>query len=250
MAQLLLGFDVGGSSIKAGVADVQAGVLTSELISAPTPRPSTPQAIMAMARELAQRLPSSGPIGLGYPGVVKQRRVRTAANIDTAWLGVDAFALVEQALGRPAYVLNDADAAGLAEMSWGAGRGAAGLVIVLTFGTGIGSAIFMDGGLVPNSEFGHVEWQGTDAEYVASARVRTELKLDLPSWVERVNGYLDYMNRLFWPDLFILGGGVSERYAEFAPLLKCDVEVKPAEFGAQAGVAGAALAAKRLVASG
>jgi polyphosphate glucokinase len=250
MARLLLGFDVGGSSIKAGVADVEAGALTTGLISAPTPQPSTPEAVLAAARGLAQRLPSSGPIGFGYPGVVKRRIVRTAANIDAAWLGVDAFGLVGQALGRPAYVLNDADAAGLAEMKWGAGRDASGLVIVLTFGTGIGSAIFMDGELVPNSEFGHVEWQGTDAEYVASARVRSELQLDFPSWVERVNGFLDYMNRLFWPDLFILGGGVSERYDEFAPLVKCDVEVRPAEFGPQAGVVGAALAARRLAPGG
>jgi polyphosphate glucokinase len=246
--KLLLGIDVGGSSIKAGALDMDAGRLAGELISAPTPQPSTPNAVMPVIAGLAARLPEAqGAAGLAFPSVVKQGKARTAANVDHSWLGVDGAELLKQTLGRPAVFLNDADAAGIAEMTWGAGRGAtAGTVIMLTFGTGIGTAVFIDGTLLPNSELGHMEIMGREAEKWASAHVRTVEKLDWPAWIGRVNVYLQSMQALFWPDLFILGGAVSERFEEFAPLLRCEAQIRPAQFAGQAGVIGAALAAAAL----
>jgi polyphosphate glucokinase len=242
----ILGIDVGGSSIKAGLVDVDKLRLVSELASLPTPQPAVPNAMMKTVAALAAQLPSQGPVGFAFPSVVKQGRARTAAHIDHAWVGVDGGELIQQTLGRPGVFLNDADAAGLAEMSCGAGRDTRGTVIMLTFGTGIGSAIFNDGILLPNTEFGHLELHGMDAEEWASARIRTQLNLDFPAWIERVNDYLAAMQNLFWPDVFILGGAVSERFDEFAPLLRSPAEIRPAHFGSQAGVIGAALAAAGL----
>ena len=243
MTGVVLGLDVGGSSVKAGLVNVAAGHLVGELTGAPTPHPATPAGLMEVIKGLAAQLPSVGPVGLALPSVVKRGIIRTAANIDKSWIGTDGAALAQAALGRPASVINDADAAGIAEIRWGAGRGVRGPVIMLTFGTGIGSALFIDGRLIPNTELGHIELRGRDAETWASARVKTEENLDWPAWLERVNDYLAYMHGLFWPDLFILGGAVSERFADFAPLLRCDAEVRPAHFAGQAGVIGAALAA-------
>jgi polyphosphate glucokinase len=240
---ILLGIDVGGSSIKGGLVDVNAGGLVSELCSLPTPQPSTPEAMMKVVAALAQQLPSTGPVGFAFPSVVKQGKARTAAHIDHAWVGVDGGALIQQTLGRSGVFLNDADAAGIAEMSCGAGRGMQGAVIMLTFGTGIGTALFIDGKLLPNTELGHLELHGVGAEEWASARIRTQLNLDFRAWSARVNEYLDVMHRMFWPDVFILGGAVSERFGEFAPLLRSPAEIRPAHFAGQAGVIGAALAA-------
>jgi polyphosphate glucokinase len=242
----LLGIDVGGSSIKAGLVDVKAGRLEGELVSLPTPKPATPDAVMQAVAELGSRLPSQGPVGFAFPSVVKAGKAHTAANVDPSWIGTNGAAMVERTLGRPCAFLNDADAAGIAEVISGAGRGVSGTVIMLTFGTGIGSALFVDGHLYPNTELGHLEMRGADAEDWASARVRTQLNLDWPGWIERVNEYLDRMYRLFWPDLFILGGAVSERYDAFAPLLRSPAEIRPARFAGQAGVIGAAIAASRL----
>ncbi|MGB6605775.1 MAG: ROK family protein [Steroidobacteraceae bacterium] len=244
MTRQILGIDVGGSSIKAGLVDVDAGRLTGGLISAPTPRPSTPPALMPVIASLAGRLPgASGSAGIAFPSVIKQGTARTAANVDHAWIGTDGAALAAAALGRPALFLNDADAAGIAEMRWGAGRGSSGVAIMVTFGTGIGTALFADGKLFPNTELGHMELRGMDAEKWASAHVRTAERLDFPAWIARVNEYLKRLHELFWPDLFILGGAVSERYAEFAPLLRSEAQLRPAHFAGQAGVVGAALAA-------
>lgn len=244
MPDQLLGFDVGGSSVKGGRVDLASAALDGELLSARTPQPATPQAVMSVIATLAQRLaPTSGPVGVALPSVVKNGVVRTAANIDDSWIGVDGAALAQQVLGRPAHVLNDADAAGLAEMHWGAGRGERGPVVMLTFGTGIGSALFIEGRLFPNTELGHLEMRGSDAEKLASAHVRTQLSLDWPAWIARVNEYLAHMEALLWPDLFILGGAVTERFDEFAPLIRCQAPVRRAHFGGQSGVAGAALAA-------
>lgn len=243
MSQKLLGIDVGGSSVKAGVVDLSTGQVLGDMITAPTPQPSTPDHLAAVIAGLARRLPQAhGSVGVAFPSVVRQGVIRTAANIDHSWLGADGAAVVGRALNRPVTFLNDADAAGLAEMRWGAGKGLNGTVIMLTFGTGIGSALFIDGRLLPNTELGHMELNGMEAEKFASAQVRTELKLDFPAWIERVNVYLARMQALFWPDVMILGGTVSERYAEFADLLRCEAELRPAHFAAQAGVIGAALA--------
>jgi polyphosphate glucokinase len=244
MTGKLLGIDVGGSSIKAGVVDVGAGRLLGELISAPTPRPATPDAMMPVIAALAGRLPeATGRIGLAFPSVVKHGRARTAANVDPAWIGADGAALVRRTLDRPALFLNDADAAGLAEMRLGAGRGVRGTVIMLTFGTGIGTALFTDGRLFPNAELGHMELNGMDAEKWASAHVKTVEGLDWRAWIERVNVYLERMHAMLWPDLFILGGAISERFSDFQPLLRSQAEIRPAQFAGQAGVIGAALAA-------
>jgi polyphosphate glucokinase len=244
---ILLGLDLGGSSIKAGLVDIEAGCLTSELHSLPTPTPSTPDAVMKTIAELSRQLPASGPVGFAFPSVVKQHKMHTAAHIDHSWLGVDGAALIEQTLHRPAVALNDADAAGIAEIKYGAGRNTRGTVIMLTFGTGIGTALFVDGVLFPNTELGHLEIKGQDAEEWASARIRTQLKLDWPAWIARVNVYLDAIHRLLWPDVFILGGAVSAEFDTFAPLLRSPAEIRPAQFAGQAGVVGAALVAAELL---
>jgi polyphosphate glucokinase len=243
MARILLGVDVGGSSVKAGLVDVEGGQLVGELLSARTPVPSTPQALMPVIAALAAKLPASGPVGLCFPTVVQNGKVRTAANIDASWLGADGAGLAASAIGRPVAFLNDADAAGIAEMGWGAGRGVLGPVVMLTFGTGIGSALFIAGKLYPNTELGHLEMRGMDAEKWASAHVRTALHLDWPEWSERVNEYLARMHALLWPDLFIIGGAVTEHFDRFAPLLRSEAQIRPARFTGQSGVIGAALAA-------
>ncbi|MGH8211181.1 MAG: polyphosphate--glucose phosphotransferase [Steroidobacteraceae bacterium] len=244
MTRKMQGFDVGGSSVKAGVVDVDAGQLIGELIFAPTPKPATPAGVIQVIAGLSCRLPEAGSgVGIALPSVVQKGKIRTAANIDHSWIGADAAALAASTLGRCAQCLNDADAAGFAEMRWGAGRGETGTIIMLTFGTGIGTAVFFEGRLLPNTELGHIELRGMDAEKWASAHVKTALKLDWPTWIERVNEYLARMYALFWPDLFILGGAVSERFEDFAPLLRSDARIRPAHFAGQAGVIGAALAA-------
>jgi polyphosphate glucokinase len=244
----ILGIDVGGSAIKGGLVDVTTGRLLGEIASVPTPKPSTPAEVMKQVAVLGQRMPGATAAGFAFPSVVKRNIARTAANVDTSWIGTDGAALASHTLGIPTVFLNDADAAGLAEMKWGAGRDTPGTVIMLTFGTGIGTALFTDGKLVPNTEFGHIEMNGGDAEAWASARVRTEEKLDFPAWIARVNEYLRVIYALFWPDVFILGGAVSEQFDQFAPLLRSNAEIRPAQFAGHAGIIGAALAAADLAA--
>ena len=239
----VLGIDVGGSSIKGGLVDVATGQLIGELAHVPTPKPSVPDAVVKQVAVLGKQLPGAQAVGFAFPSVVKNNIARTAANVDHSWIGADGVKLVHAALGLPAVFLNDADAAGIAEMRWGAGRDTPGTVIMLTFGTGIGTALFADGKLMPNTEFGHIQMHGADAEAWASARVRTEQNLGFPEWIGRVNEYLALIHSLFWPDVFILGGAVSERYDQFAPLLKSQAQIRPAQFANQAGVMGAALAA-------
>src|SRR5579872_2281782 len=246
MARNHLGIDVGGSSIKAALVNVDSGELSGAPVSAPTPQPANPAAMMQTIRALADQLPSVGPVGLAFPTVVKHGKARTAAHIDPSWVNVDGAELLASTLGRPAAFLNDADAAGMAEMAWGAGQGIKGTIMMLTFGTGIGSALFVDGQLVPNTELGHMELRGMDAEEWASARTRTLERLDFPAWIERVNVYLARLHALFWPDLFILGGAVSENYDQFAALLHSEAELRCARFGGRAGICGAALAAASL----
>ena len=240
----VLGIDVGGSSIKAAAVDVHTGRVTGSLLSVPTPRPSTPVAMMPVLAGLAAKLQdATGRAGVAFPSVVKAGTTLTAANIDSAWIGTNGETLAASALGRPVRFLNDADAAGMAEMRFGSGRGCTGTAIMLTFGTGIGTALFVDGKLFPNTELGHLELHGMDAEKWASARVRTAERLDFAAWIARVNEYLLALHNLLWPDVFILGGAVSARFAEFAPLLRSSAELRPAHFAGQAGVVGAALAA-------
>jgi polyphosphate glucokinase len=241
---ILLGLDVGGSSIKAALVDIERGVSTTPLRSVYTPKPSTPEAVLQACAQIDRELGANGSVGLAFPSVVQGGIARTAANVDKSWIGFAGGARLSQLIGRPVIFLNDADAAGVAEMSpGGSGKDIKGVVILLTFGTGIGSAMFLDGELVPNTELGHMEFHGQDAEFTASARVRTEESLDWAAWCARVNDYLARLHALFWPDLFILGGSISEDFEQFKHLLKNPAPIRRANHGAQAGVVGAAFAA-------
>jgi len=238
-----LGLDVGGSSIKYAPVDTGSGRLLVELGSTPTPRPATAENLLDALVALIKAQAETMPVGIALPSVIRRGVIRTAVNLHPSLVGCDAGRLLAERLGRPVVLLNDADAAGVAEVHAGAARGVAGTVMLLTFGTGIGSALFIDGKLFPNTELGHMEVGGVEGEQRASARVRTEENLGWADWAGRVNEYLDAINRLFWPELIVIGGGVSEHYAQFGPLLRSRAELRVAHFGAAAGAVGAALAA-------
>jgi len=239
----ILAFDVGGSFVKAGLVDVDRGGLAGDVLRRATPADAAPDAVMDLLAEMARELPSDGPVGLAFPAVAKRGVAWTAANIDRRWIGTDARDLLESRIGRPVAFLNDADAAGVAEMTLGAGRGRDGTVMVLTLGTGIGTAVFVDGRLLPNTELGHLEVRGREAEHRASARVRAEQGLSWPAWAAAVNEVLAAYHALLWPDVFIIGGGVTENWEHFGPLLMSRAEIVPAHFRNDAGMIGAAMAA-------
>lgn len=241
----ILGIDIGGSGIKGAPVDVDSGRLLSERHRIPTPQPADPATVAGVVAELARHFDWSGAVGCTFPAVVKHGVTMTAANVDPAWVGCDADALFTDTLGCPVTLLNDADAAGLAEMYFGAGRDSRGTVIVLTIGTGIGSAIFVDGTLVPNTEFGHLLIRGKKAEHRASDRVRKDEDLGWQRWADRLSEVLRELEGLFWPDLFILGGGVSRKHEKFLAHLDCRTPVVPASLKNEAGIVGAALAARR-----
>jgi polyphosphate glucokinase len=243
---ILLGLDVGGSSIKAALVDVGRGASVTPLRVVPTPLPATPEAVLKSCAQIDRELGASGAVGLAFPAVVKRGIARTAANVDKSWIGCAGGQQLSQLIDRPVIFINDAGAAGIAEVWAGAAKDVKGVVMLLTFGTGIGSALFLDGELVPNTELGHLEFHGRDAELTASARVRTEERLDWPSWCHRVNDYLARLHALFWPDLFVIGGSISEDFDQFGHLLHSQAEIRRAVHGAQAGVIGAAFAAARL----
>lgn len=247
---ILLGFDVGGSSIKGAPVDTSTGELTAPVASVATPRPATPTAVAEAIAGLLARFAIGGPVGIAVPTVVQHGVTQTAANIDPSWIGANSERLIRDVLARPVVLLNDADAAGIAEMRFGAGRGCGDTVMLVTFGTGIGTALFIDGRLLPNTELGHLELKGREAEHRASGRVRTDERLDWPQWAERVNAVLAAYHALLWPDLFILGGGVTDSYEQFAHLLRSPASIVPARFRAQAGIVGAALAAAEEVSKG
>ncbi len=238
-----LGLDVGGSSIKHALVATRSGRLQADLASTPLPRPCTAQNLIDALAALAAAQPANTPVGIALPSVIRHGVIHTAANLHPSLIGCDMQAALVQRLGGGVALLNDADAAGVAEMQAGAARGVAGTVMLLTFGTGIGSALFVDGKLVPNTELGHMEVGGAEGEQRASARVRTEKNLGWADWAVPVNEYLDAINRLFWPELIVIGGGVSEQYDKFGPLLRSRAELRVAQFGAAAGTVGAALAA-------
>lgn len=239
---LLFGVDVGGSGIKGAVVDVAIGDLISSRYRIPTPQPSNPDAVAEVVAAIVRHWQWDGPIGVTLPSVVQNGIVRTAANIDDGWVGVDAGELFSTKVGQPAHVMNDADAAGIAEMRYGVGRSENGLVIMLTFGTGIGSAMFHEGDLIPNSEFGHLEFAGMAAEHYAAARLVEREELELEPWALRVGEYLRYLERALTPDLFIFGGGISKRFDDFSRYLQSSTPVKAAELRNNAGIVGAALA--------
>ncbi|HEV3067995.1 MAG TPA: ROK family protein [Streptosporangiaceae bacterium] len=240
----VLGIDIGGSGIKAAPVDVTKGTMTRERIKVLTPQPARPNAVAEAVSGLVGQFGWSGKAGITFPGVVTGGIIRTAANLDPSWIGVDARDLFGTATGLQVQVINDADAAGQAEMRFGAGAGHQGTVVMLTFGTGIGSALFTRGVLVPNTEFGHIEIRGKDAEKRASERAREEHDLDWEHWAGRVDEYLSHLEGLVWPDLFIVGGGVSRKSDKFLPLLeKLRARVVPATMLNDAGIVGAALVA-------
>jgi polyphosphate glucokinase len=239
----VLGIDIGGTGIKAAPVDVTEGRLTTERVKIATPRPAEPGPVADVVRQLVDRFSWSGPVGITFPGVVVAGSVRTAPNLDPGWVGVDARGFLGEAAGQPVTVLNDADAAGIAEMRFGAGKGEGGTVLLLTLGTGIGSALFYDGVLIPNTEFGHIEMHGKDAEARASERVREEEALSWGKWAGRVDAYLEKMEQLLAPDLFIIGGGISRKSGKFLPRLTLKARVVPAYLQNDAGIVGAAMAA-------
>jgi polyphosphate glucokinase len=240
-----LGIDIGGTGIKAARVDTQSGELLTERVRVKTPDPSTPEAVLEVIRDVVARLQYQGPVGCGFPGVIRSGVIHTAANVSKKWIGVRADEMMGRATGLPFTLANDADVAGMAEMRFGSGQGRNGLVIMLTFGTGIGTAFFMDGVLVPNVELGHMEIGGKQAEKWASERVRIEEKLGWKRWAGRVSLYLSRLHAYFWPELFIVGGGASKRFEKFGRYLKVPCEVVPAELRNRAGVIGAALLAAR-----
>ena len=238
----ILGIDIGGSGIKGAPVDLEKGVFATDRLRIATPQPSKPKAVAKVVKQIVEHFNIDGPVGCTFPAVVRNGITLTAANVDKSWIGTDADALFEEVTGRPVSMLNDADAAGIAEMTYGAGKGRKCVVVMLTFGTGIGSAIFVDGKLLPNTEFGHVLMKGMDAEHYAAARIREDEGLSYKKWGRRVNEYLHYMNSLFWPELFIIGGGVSKKHEKFFKHIDVDVEVVPAQLFSDAGILGAAQA--------
>ncbi|RPI34910.1 MAG: ROK family protein [Chloroflexota bacterium] len=243
----ILGIDVGGSGIKGAPVDIDAGQMLAERFRIPTPIPAKPRAVAEVVAEIAAHFNWHGPIGCGFPAVIRDGIALTAANIHPRWVEKKASALFSEKTGCPVLVINDADAAGIAEMTFGAGRGVSGTVLLITIGTGLGSALFTNGCLVANTEFGHLQIRGKDAELRASDAVRKEKDLSWEKWASRFDEYLVMMEELLWPDLIILGGGVSKDAEKFLPYLTVHAKVMPAQLRNEAGIIGAALAAQSLV---
>lgn len=241
----VLGIDVGGSGIKGAPVDTRTGKLLAERFRIKTPKGAEPGPVADVVAEIARSFEWKGSIGIGFPAPVKAGVTLMAANVSEKWVGLNADELFTKVTGCDCTMINDADAAGLAEMKFGAGKGQPGTVIMITLGTGIGTAIFHGGKLLPNTEFGHLEMNGKDAEHRASDAVRQSEDLSWKKYAKRLNKYLAAMEKLFWPDLFIIGGGISKQSDKYIPLLKIETPVVPAQFLNEAGIVGAALAAKK-----
>jgi polyphosphate glucokinase len=241
----ILGIDVGGSGIKGAPVDIETGEMLAERVRIKTPKKAEPEPVAEVAQQIAESFHWEGPIGVGFPAPIKGGVAMMAANISEKWVGVNADALLTRITGCDCTLVNDADAAGLAEMAFGAGRGQPGTVIMLTLGTGIGTAIFHRGHLLPNTEFGHLEIDGEDAEFRASDAARQREDLSWRKYAKRLNKFMKRMDKLFWPDLFIVGGGISKEHEKFLPLLTIETPVIPAQLLNQAGIVGAALAARK-----
>lgn len=241
----ILGIDIGGTGIKTAVVETTTGELITERTRVATPRPATPQAIGATLKEVVKEHKWSGPIGIGFPAAIQHGVARTAANVDKSFIGLPIADYFSKQTGCPVYMANDADVAGLAEMRFGAGKNNRGVVLIITIGTGLGTALFSDGHLMPNTELGHVFLSnGVEAERYASEAVRVTKDLKWKEWGDRFNLYLTTMESLLWPDLIILGGGVSDKLHKFSPMITAKVPVVAASFLNQAGIVGAALFAE------
>jgi polyphosphate glucokinase len=243
--ELALGIDIGGSGIKGAIVDVAAGAFFSERLRIPTPQPATPKQVAGVVSAITDHFEWKGPIGCGFPAVIQSGIARTAANVDSSWIGTDAEALFSDATGQKVAVLNDADAAGLAELRYGAGQGLEGVVMLVTLGTGIGTALFIDGTLHPNTELGHLELNGLECERYAASSVRKSQDLSWEEWASRLNEVLNLYRRLLWPDVFIIGGGISKKHSKFFPHLNVSAKLLPAEMRNRAGIIGAAASAYR-----
>ena len=242
----ILGIDIGGTGIKGAPVNISTGELAAERFRIPTPQPALPNAVADVVGQIAAHFDYKGPAGVTFPGIVKKGIIYSATNVDHSWLHVDGSQLFQRHLGGPVHVVNDADAAGIAEMHFGAGIGKQGTVILLTFGTGIGSAVFYNGVLLPNAELGHLQLRGKDAEKRCSERVREVKEMSFKKWAKIVSEYLAMLEQLFSPELFIIGGGISSKAEKFLPYLtaKTDVLIQPAKMQNNAGIIGAALLAK------
>ena len=238
----VLGIDIGGTGVKGAVVDTATGQLVRDRFRLLTPQPATPKALCRTVSEVVAHFEWSGRVGCGFPGIIRQGVVRSAAHVSRKWVGKNVKENLDEATGCSFRVLNDADVAGLAEARFGAGKDEVGVVLLLTLGTGIGSALFIDGTLVPNTEFGHVELKGHDAEYWAADSVRKKRKLGWKKWARQVNLYLQSMEFYLSPDLIIIGGGVSRKHEKFIPQLELDARVVPAQLRNEAGIVGAAVA--------
>lgn len=239
----VLGIDIGGSGIKGATVDLTTGKLTAERLCVATPLPADTESIARTVAGISRHFTWQGAIGCGLPAVVQHGVVKTAANIDPCWIETNAAQLFSETCEQPVTVINDADAAGLAEMRFGAGKDHGGTIILITVGTGLGTALFRDGRLTPNTELGHLQLDGQDAEKVASARVRTEQQLSFRDWAMRFDNYLHQLEALLWPDLFIIGGEISRDHASFFPFLTIKTRIVPAALRNDAGIIGAAMAA-------
>ena len=237
----IIGVDIGGTGIKGAPVDLTAGTFAAPRTRILTPSPATPERVVETVVELLDQHDTPGPVGITLPAVVRNGIVQTAANIDESWIGVEATDRFGEALGRPVAVVNDADAAGLAEMRFGAGRDRSGVVVLVTLGTGIGSAVFADGVLVANTELGHLPLQGDDAEKWASDSARDRDDLSWKHWAKRLQRYFELVEGLLWPDLIIVGGGVSKKAEKFLPHIEIGTELVPAALQNDAGIVGAAL---------
>jgi polyphosphate glucokinase len=237
------GVDIGGSGVKGALVDLDTGTLAGERVRLPTPRPSTPDEVVKVVAEIAGGSGWHGPLGVTVPAVVSHGVTRTAANIDGAWIGAAAEVLLREATGSDVRVVNDADAAGYAEVQFGAARDHNGVVLVTTLGTGIGTALIVGGRLVPNTELGHIEIDGEDAEHQTSEAARDREHLSWEKWAKRLQRYYRTLEKLFWPDLFVVGGGVSKKADKFLPLLDLKTPIVPAALRNEAGIVGAALLA-------
>ncbi len=240
----ILGIDIGGTGIKGAPVEPDTGVLLVERYRIPTPEGAKPAPVAEIVAEVAKYFDWHAPIGCGFPAVIRAGVAESAANINSKWIGTDVARLFSEATQCPVYVLNDADAAGLAEVTFGAGKDIPGVVLMITIGTGLGSALFIDGRLVPNTELGHIEIDCDDAELVASDAVRKQEDLSWKKWAKRLDRYLNTLESLFSPDVFILGGGAIKKQEQFMPLLTVRAKIVPAQLGNDAGIVGAALAAK------
>ena len=239
----ILGIDIGGTGIKGAPVETDTGMLLVERYRLTTPEGARPGPVAAVVKEVATQFYWHSSIGCGFPAIIRDGVAESAANIHPKWIGTNVAQLFSEATECPVYVVNDADAAGLAEVTFGAGKGVKGVVLMITIGTGLGSALFIDGKLVPNTELGHIEVECDEAESIASDLVRKEQDLSWKKWAKRFDKYLNTLENLFSPDLVILGGGAIKKQEQFLPLLTVPTKIVPAVMGNDAGIVGAALAA-------